>query len=76
MENNCSGDKEMTTYIRLPDQMVLITEEHEITEPVEFELTLKGVIYDSAEFEGKTFWLMVPALNLAELKLKEPTVTG
>jgi len=55
-------------YFRMPDQLVLVTKEHEVTGPSEFTLTMKGVVFDYAEASGKIFWLLEP--NLEDIRFE------
>ena len=56
----------MATYFRFPDQLVLVTDNHEVTGKSEFTLTIKGTVHDFAEAGGKIFWLLDPNLSQME----------
>lgn len=51
------------TYFRFPDQLVLITEHHEVNGDSTFVLTMRGKVRNYAEAGGKTFWLLEPDLS-------------
>jgi hypothetical protein len=59
----------MTTYLRFPDEMVLVTEEHDITEPVEFQLKLEGIIFEPVIVKDVVFWKLVPNLSKVEFSI-------
>ena len=60
----------METYFRLPDQLVLVSEEHAVDGICEFTLTLRGRIYDYGEAAGKVFWLLEPDLTNIDFDLQ------
>ena len=51
------------TYFRFPDQLVLITEHHEVNGTSEFKLTIRGTVRDYAEAGGRIFWMLEPNLD-------------
>jgi len=51
------------TYFRFPDQIVLVSDHHEVLGPSRFELKISGVIHATAEAGGKLFWLLEPDLT-------------
>jgi hypothetical protein len=53
-------------YFRLPDRLVLVTDHHKVEGASTFELTMRGIVRDYAEAEGKVFWLLEP--NFVKMK--------
>lgn len=51
------------TYFRFPDQLVLVTDHHEVDGVCKFELTMRGIVRDHAEAGGRVFWLLEPSFE-------------